>query len=39
MRRALPLLAGEGESLSNIIVAEDAEVRCHEGLVACYLIR
>ena len=37
--RALPLLAGEGESLSNVVMTEDAEVRCHGGLIACYLIR
>ena len=36
-RRALPLLGGEGESVSNVIESEAACVWCHSGLVAAYL--
>ena len=35
--RALPVFTDEG--VSNVVMSADAEVVCHKGLLACYLIR
>ena len=35
--RTLPMLTDEG--VSNVVASAEAEVVCHEGVLACYLIR